>query len=127
MTQPGSSLSEVAVASFPALTPAPAKGLRLGFLAGTTDLTAGGWSATALVFSDDGSYSAGAQLGTKGAGAMVELFWRDDRAPPALTVHQYISVGAGDRFAGHGTGQGWGLRNLLVGSPVLPASNPAML
>ena len=127
MAHTGSSLSAVVVASVLALTSAPAQGLRVGLLAGTTDLTAGGWSATALAFSDDGSYSVGTQLGNKGAGAMVEFFWRDDRAPLAISVYQYMSVGAGYRFGGHGTGQGWGQWNLLAGSRILPASNRGMV
>ena len=121
------SLSTVVVASVLIPTLLPAQGLRLGLLGGTTDLTAGGWSVTALTFSDSGPYSAGAQLSNRGAGAMVELFWREDRAPQTITLYQYVSVGAGYRFGGHGTGQGWGQWNLLAGSRVLPASNRGMV
>jgi len=123
----GSSLSAMVVVSVLASTSAQAQGLRLGLLAGTTDLTAGGWSVTALTYSDDGSYSVGTQLSNRGAGAMVELFWREDRAPRTITVNQYVSVGAGYRFGGHGTGFGWGQWNLLTGSRVLPASNRGMV
>src|SRR5206468_11685254 len=87
MAHTGSSLSAIVVASVLALTSAPAQGLRLGLLGGTTDLTAGGWSVGALTFPEAGRYAVGAQVGNKGAGAMVERFCQDDRVPIALTVH----------------------------------------
>src|SRR2546430_17411356 len=112
----GSSLSTMAIVTLLASGSMHAQGLRVGLLGGTTDLTAGGWSIGALTFSETGRYAVGAQVGDKGAGAMVELFWQDDRVPIALTVHEYVSVGAGYRFGGPGTGLGWGQRNLLTGS-----------
>ncbi len=127
MAHTGSSLSAVVVVSVLASTSAPAQGVRFGLLAGTTDLTAGGWSVTALTFADDGPYAAGVQFGDKGAGAMMELFWQQDRAPITVTAYEYLSVGVGYRFGGHGTGVGWGQWNLLAGSRVLPARNRGMV
>src|SRR6266540_4110258 len=101
MAHTGSSLSAVVVVSVLASTSAPAQGVRFGLLAGTTDLTAGGWSVTALTFADDGPYAAGVQFGDKGAGAMMELFWQQDRAPITVTAYEYLSVGVGYRFGAH--------------------------
>ena len=127
MAHPGSGLLIVLVVPLLASTSVSAQGLRLGLLGGTTDLTAGGWSVGALTFSETGRYAVGAQVGNKGAGAMVELFWQDERVPISLTVHQYVSVGVGYRFGGHGTGFGWGQWNLVTGSRVMPAPNRGML
>ena len=127
MAHPGSGLLIVLVVPLLASTSVSAQGLRLGLLGGTTDLTAGGWSVGALTFSETGRYAVGAQVGNKGAGAMVELFWQDDRVPIALTVHEYVSAGVGYRFGGHGTGFGWGQWNLVTGSRVMPAPNRGML
>ena len=123
----GSSLSTMAIVTLLASGSMHAQGLRVGLLGGTTDLTAGGWSVGALTFSEAGRYAVGAQVGNKGAGAIVELFWQDDRVPIALTVHEYVSVGVGYRFGGHGTGFGWGQWNLVTGSRVMPAPNRGML
>src|SRR5437016_1946347 len=123
----GSSLSTMAIATLLASGSMHAQGLRVGLLGGTTDLTAGGWSVAGLTFSETGPYAVGAQVGNKGAGAMVELQWRNDRTPMRVADYEYVSLGAGYRFGGHGTGFGWGQWNLLAGSRVLPAPSRGML
>src|SRR5947207_14932578 len=101
MAHPGSGLLIVLVVPLLASTSVSAQGLRLGLLGGTTDLTAGGWSVGALTVSETGRYAVGAQVGNKGAGAMAELSWRDERVPITMTVPQYVSAGVSYRFSRH--------------------------
>ncbi|PYO35738.1 MAG: hypothetical protein DMD74_06585 [Gemmatimonadetes bacterium] len=79
MRYAGLTLSTLTVVSLVVSTAALSQGLRVGLLGGTTDLTAGGWSVAGLTFSETGPYAIGTQVGNKGAGAMVELQWRNDR------------------------------------------------
>jgi hypothetical protein len=127
VAHPGSKLCAALLVAVFATSHAPAQGLRLGVLGGTSDLTAGGWSLTTLVFPEDGPYAAGVQIGNRGAGAMIELFWRDERAPIAITNWGYLSGGVGWRFGPRTNGAGWGQWLLLGGGRILPARNRGMM